>query len=340
MEVLNLHGYLKLEYILLHISIIKLSVPVIIISLSIACSGKSQQGSPLVVKKELVKELKEISGIITVDKNVWAITDKPHASVYKLDMQGNLVQEVDIKNIEATDVEAVTADNSFIYIGDLGDNIGDRGERKIIKVATNSIIPSGKKVEANGDVITFSFPGAVEAESKKTNNYDCEAMLSFKDSLYVFTKDREDKETRLYAVPKVPGNYTARLIDSFDCGGLITDAAINPANNQVVLIGYHKGHRYPFMIFFKNFKGDDFLSGEAKRIELADKNWDWQLEGISITKDMLYFTCEGTKEVPATFYGIKLNKINELNKKKGKLQAKNGKKDKEAHLSFKGHLKA
>jgi hypothetical protein len=302
----------------------------------IACSDKTEK-SPVTVKKVLAKGLKEISGISATRQGVWAITDKPHAIVYKIDSAGNLLQEVDIKGLEATDVEAVTTDTGFVYIGDVGDNIGDRIERKIIKVAMDSI-PNGEKVEANGEVITFTFPGEEVAESKKQNNYDCESLLSYKDSLYLFTKDREDKETRLYAIPKTPGNYTARLIDSFNSKGLITDAAINPANNLVTLIGYHKGHTYPFMLFFKNFKGDDFLSGEPTRIELADKEWDWQLEGISLTNDMVYFSCEGTPEVPATFYGVKLDKVNELNKK-GKGHEKHAKKDKGAHMSLKGHLK-
>jgi hypothetical protein len=314
----------------------KILIPVLFCFL-VACSGNSQH-NVVSVKKVLAKELKEISGVVAVNQNIWAITDKPHARVFKLDTAGNLLQEVDIKNTEATDVEAVTADDKFVYIGDVGDNIGDRIKRKIIKVAKDSI-PKGQKVEARGDTITFTFPGEVEVENKKENNYDCESLLSYKDSLYLFTKDREDKETRLYAIPKTPGNYTARLIDSFDCKGLITDAAINPANNMVALIGYRKGHTYPFMIFFKNFQGDDFLSGEHNRIELADKEWDWQLEGITLTNDMAYFSCEGTPEVPATFYGVRLDKIKELDKKEAKKHAKSGKKDKGAHMSLKGHLK-
>jgi hypothetical protein len=308
-----------------------------LVCLITACTQKVEK-SPVSVKRILPKELKEISGITVVKQSIWAITDKPHARVYRMDTTGNLLQEVDIKGLEALDVEAVTADSSFIYIGDVGDNTGDRGERKIIKVAMNSI-PTGQKVEADGDVITFTFPGEEAVESKKQNNYDCESLLSYKDSLYLFTKDREDKETRLYAIPKTPGSYSARLIDSFNSKGLVTDAAINPANNLVALIGYHKGHTYPFMLLFKNFKGDDFLSGEHSRIELADKEWDWQLEGISLTNDMVYFSCEGTPEVPATFYGIKLDKINELNKKGAKEHEKHAKKDKGAHMSLKGHLK-
>ncbi len=304
----------------------------------IGCMVHSQPAA-LKVKIVLPKELKEISGMVAAGKDVWAITDKPKANIYKLDTLGNLVEEVNIKNVEATDVEAVTADENNLYVGDVGDNNGDREERKIFKLAKANI-PAGKKAEVTGEVISFTFPNEVAVENKKLNNYDCESLLSYKDSLYVFTKDREDKETRLFAVPKVPGTYTAPFIDSFNSKGLVTDAAINQSDNEVALIGYRKGHHFPFIILFKDFNGSDFFSGKHKRLELADKDWDWQLESITYNKaNMLYFSCEGTKEVPATFYGINRDKIMMLDKKNDHNKEKPAKEKDNAHMSTKGHLK-
>lgn len=276
------------------------------------CSA-SQEKSPLLVKTILPKELKEISGMTADGADIWAITDKPHTKIYRLDISGNLKEQVEVTNTTATDVEAVASDANFIYIGDVGDNSGDRMERKIIKVAKANI----KDAKAAGEVIEFTFAGNEDAAKKKQNNYDCESLLSYKDSLYLFTKDRQDNETRLFVVPKTPGKHTARFIDSFNSKGLITDAAINPANNELALTGYHKGHRYPFIILFSNFSNNDFFSGEHKKINLADKPWDWQMEGITYgNDDVVYFSCEGTKEVEATFYGIKRENLQKLNKKK------------------------
>ncbi len=303
----------------------------------LGCSA-AQEKSPLAVKTVLPKELKEISGITADGPDIWAITDKPHATVYKLDLSGNLKQQVEITNTEATDVEAVASDANYIYIGDVGDNNGDRVERKIIKVA-KADIKNGKDAKVTGQVIEFVFAGGGQTEGKKQNNFDCESLLSHKDSLYVFTKDRADKETRLFVVPKAAGKYTARFIDSFNSKGLITDAAINPANNELALIGYHKGHKFPFIILFDNFTGNDFFKGDHKKINLADKPWDWQLEGITYGNDNnLYFSCEGTKQVAATFYGIKREDINKLNKKK--TQGNGETNDSDApELTKKGHLK-
>ncbi len=303
----------------------------------LACSATDKKSS-LVVKTELPKELKEISGISASDGDIWAITDKPHAKVYKLDRSGNLKEQIEITNAEATDVEAVASDANFVYIGDVGDNTGDRVERKIIKVAKANIKP-GSEAKVTGEIIEFTFGEETRIETKKQNNYDCESLLSYKDSLYVFTKDREDKETRLFALPKTPGKYTARFIDSFNSKGLITDAAINPANNELALIGYHKGHKFPFIILFNKFSGNDFFSGSHKKINLADKPWDWQLEGITYGSDnTLYFSCEGTKQVTATFYGIKREDLNKIEKKKKDNNSETNDNE-EPGLTKKGHLK-
>lgn len=301
-----------------------------------ACSA-AEQKSPLVVKTVLPKELKEISGITASDSDIWAITDKPHATIYRLDFSGKLKEQVEITNAEATDVEAVASDSNYIYIADVGDNAGDRTERKIIKVAKANI-KQGSAAKVTGEIIEFTFTDEEEVEKKKQNNFDCESLLSYKDSLYVFTKDREDKETRLYVLPKTAGKYNARFINSFNSKGLITDATINPANNEVALIGYHKGHKFPFILLFNKFTGNDFFSGSHKKINLADKPWDWQLEGITYGNDnMLYFSCEGTKQVAATFYGIKRENLHKIEKKK---ESNSQPEDSgEPELTKKGHLK-
>src|SRR4051794_3461874 len=297
----------------------------------------SEQKSELTAKKILPKELKEISGMSAQGNNIWTITDKPKPFIYNLDSMGNLVQTVEITNVKVVDVESVTSDGQYVYIGDAGDNNGDRIERQIILVPLNAI-GKGTNVKASGETITFTFPGDPEEGKKKKNNFDCESLVSFKDSLYVFTKEREEGQTKLFSIPKTPGNYTARFIDSFDCKGLITDAAINSSNTEVALIGYHKDHKYPFIFLFKNFTGNDFFSGKKERIELADKGWDWQLESITYKRDdMIFFACEATKEVDATFYAIQRDKLKRLDKKNIKSDKKD--KDEEKDLTKKGKIK-
>ena len=185
-----------------------------------------------------------------------------------------------------------------------------------MKVAKSGI-NDDQKTSTTGEVISFRFSDDSLTDKKKLNNYDCESLFSYRDSLYLVTKRREDHQAEIFSLSKNPGTYVAHSLGVFDSKGLITDAAINPAKNELALIGYNKGHKFPFILVISGFMGTDFLKGKMERIELADKDWDWQLESIAYdNQGNLYFACEQTKEVKATFYSIKRQNITKLNKSK------------------------
>ncbi|MFL5810532.1 MAG: SdiA-regulated domain-containing protein [Flavisolibacter sp.] len=276
------------------------------------CKGQEDQ---FLMKKELPAELKEISGIAKDGNFLWAITDNKKRTIYKLDLSGNLVQQIEVSNAAFEDVEAVTSDRDYVYVGDVGDNNGTRSTRSIMRIPKSSI-GNNSQATASGEMISFTFPDEGEVKNKKSNNYDCEAMISFKDSLYVFTKRRDDMKTELYALPKSPGSYTARSISIFKTKGLVTDAAVNKSNNEIALVGYDEGHTKPFIWILSNFKGNDFFSGNHERFDLTnEKQLDWQVEGISYGDgNHLFLSCEKTKDVRNTVYSIDRAKLH-LSKK-------------------------
>lgn len=140
------------------------SLTLIVTCLLVSCSSADKENH-LAVKNELPKELKEISGITANGSDIWAITDKPHAIVYRLNLAGNLKEQVEITNVEASDVEAVAADADYLYIGDVGDNTGDRIERRIIKVAKANI-KHGTPAKVTGEIIDFTFAEKEQAEKR------------------------------------------------------------------------------------------------------------------------------------------------------------------------------
>jgi hypothetical protein len=263
------------------------------------------------LKKELPKELKEISGIVKDGNALWAISDNRNVDVYKLDLSGNIIQQLHISNIPLRDVEAITADKNYLYIGDVGDNSGTREERIIVRVLKSSI-GDNAIATVEGELIRFHFAEEGDIKNKRANNYDCEAILNYKDSIYIFTKRREDLKTGLYAVPKIPGMYTARYIDVFKTVGLVTDAAVNEAGNKLALVGYDgSNHTRPFIWLLSNFSGNNFFSGDYDRYELTNENkLDWQVESIAYKdEDHFFIACERTKDVPNTLYVIKKSEL-------------------------------
>lgn len=268
--------------------------------------------------KPLSKELKQISGIVKDGNAIWAIIDTKNADIYKLDFSGNIIQRIHPGNFVLKDVEAVTADKKYVYIGDVGDNKGSRKDRSIIRILKSSI--GNKSTETvNGELIHFTFPDEGIVASKKTNNYDCEAIANYKDSIYVFTKRRDDLKTGLYVLPKRPGTYVAKFKEVFKTKGLVTDAAMNDGENSLALIGYEDSHTKPFIWLLSKFSGSDFFSGNFERYKLTnEKKLDWQVEGITYKDDNNFFvSCEKTKDVTNTLYIINKDELLKSHKGKG-----------------------
>lgn len=254
------------------------------------------------------KKLKEISGIVKDENFLWAISDDPKADIFKLDLSGNIIQKIHLSNLTVTDVEDVTADAEYLYIADVGDNDGTRQERQIIKIK-KSEIPTGATAEVAGQTIRFTFPAQSGTHTKKTNENDCESLLSYKESLYLFTKRRDDKKTELFKLTKYTGVQTPKAISVFDSKGLVTGAAINEQGSEVSLVGYQGGHKNPFIWKLTSFKGDDFFSGKQQEYVLDETTKDWQVESVTYNSDgTLLFACEKTPDFGAAIYKTAISK--------------------------------
>lgn len=263
----------------------------------------AQGSNEFTLEKQLPKELKEVSGVAKDGNALWAIADNSKNTMYKLDLTGNISKKIVINNVNFINAEAITSDHHYVYIGDVGDNNGTRPFRSIFRILKTDL-DNNKNIR--GEEIRFTFPDEGFIKKKKQNNFDCEAIMSYRDSIYLFSKRRDDGRTELYALPKLPGSYVARSIGKFKVKGLITDADVNPEGNEVAIIGYEEGHTRPFIYIFSNFKGDHFFSGNYKRYELAsNKKIDWQVESIAYADDNSFFlSCEKTADVPNTLYRI------------------------------------
>lgn len=245
----------------------------------------------------------ESSGLVWTDGQLWTHNDSGDPpDIYCIDTtDGHTLQTVIVDNYPNVDWEDITADSNYIYVGDHGNNSGDRTDLKVLKIA-KADIGSGSTVHVNAQAISFSYTDQTSFTPSSTHNFDCEALISIKDSLYIFTKDRGDNQTRVYKMPKVPGTYALTPYTSYNVGGLITGADYNPATNQVVLVGYKSGHTYSFLWYLSEFTGDMFFSGNKRRIEIGSSS-EWQTEGVAwLSDNRLFISCEDTGPPPASLY--------------------------------------
>ena len=204
---------------------------------------------------QLDKKIIETSALIKYDGSYWTINDSGDASyIYEINANnGGVKNKIEINKAKNKDWESLTTDDEFLYIGDIGNNSGDRGKLTIYKVKLIDLVKRKSKVEYDSK-ITFSYPD-------DRRNYDCEAMIIMDEQLWLFTKNRRGQDTHLYSLPTKEGHHIAEFKSKFQCNGLITAAAYK--NKKLTLLGYTDSPHYlPFVWEFEKFTSKKLFKGK------------------------------------------------------------------------------
>ena len=225
----------------------------------------------------------ESSGIIQVNGNVWTLNDSGNTNhLFEVDpIDGKLIRKVPITNAANFDWEALTQDDRFVYVGDIGNNNGLRAKLRVYRIPKEQLLEPGRK-KFIADTVEYFYPDIPKNLNPILHNRDCEAMVSFGDSLYFFTKNRGDEHTNVFSVPNQTGEWEARYKGNFDTYGLVTAASTDQSGSSLILLGYRLHPKWrariPFVYLFWNFPGSQFFEGCAKRWDLKSRR---QLEGIT-----------------------------------------------------------
>lgn len=233
---------------------------------------------------KLSDSIRETSGIIAFDNLLWTHNDDHDKTIYGLDSLGKIHKKIILDKVVNHDWEEISQDSSYLYIGDFGNNYsGNRTDLHILKIEKKSFLEGTPIIET----ISFKYSDQSDFTLKKhnTTNFDCEAFIVSKDSIYLFTKQWESTKTNIYVLPKQSGNYIAQFKDSLDLKGLVTGATYIEDKKLIVLCGYSKmGKSFLYLLY--DFKDHDFLSGNKRKIDLQLSFH--QIEGIT-TKDGLHY---------------------------------------------------
>jgi len=215
----------------------------------------------------LPKDLRECSGLCVTNHGIWSINDsgnEPYLYLLNKDNTGKeswktVRYKLPIKNV---DWEAVETDNKYIYIGDFGNNKGNRNDLCIYRIELQELIQKSiptitknlKQFEGKVEVIPFAYADQVNFDKRRLHQFDCEAMEVRGDSIRLFTKNWNNGKTNIYDF-KISNEFQ-RIYPNKEVktGFLVTDACI--WKNQLVWCGY-------------NLKGNQYIS-----------NWDYQSEKV------------------------------------------------------------
>jgi hypothetical protein len=243
----------------------------------------------VVEKFDLPTILYESSGAIFFNDKLIMHNDSGNDNkLYELDtISGKISRTVILTNATNVDWEDMTQDDTSIYIGDIGNNSGNRTDLKIYKIIKSDYLSSSNVM---AEVINYSYSDQLDFSSKPNNTeWDAEALISFdKNNLVLFTKNWINGVTKAYAIPKNSGTYAVEsFTTSLTSGGFITGATYNPFTKKMYLIGYDSNLQ-PFVWQSENFVGNDIFSGSNTQTLLTMLGFE-QIEAITYVGANRYF---------------------------------------------------
>lgn len=232
--------------------------------------------------------LNENSGIIFLNNHLLTINDGGNSNtIFELDTFGIIIREITVLNASNVDWEAISQNSQSVFVGDFGNNSGSRENLCIYEISKSEIQdPSVNEVVAMRRVFRYEDQGDFTWNSN-AHNYDCESFICTEDSIYLFSKNWLDEETKLYGLPIAWADTAVASINtSYDVDGLITDASIDSTGESLMLLGYKNNGANIYSSFIWmlwDYNGNDFFSGNKRRIEIGTMFTLGQTEGIALT---------------------------------------------------------
>lgn len=237
-------------------------------------------------KIPLSKKLNETSGIVYFNHKIFTFNDgggKPELYILN-PSNGNIIRKIKIKNATNRDWESISQDSNFIYIGDTGNNNGNRNDLVIYKIPKKNIENSDS---VKAEKIFFRYENQyLLLKNKSKTNFDCEAITIYNDQLYVFTKNWGNFKTTIYKLPITKGKHVAKKIQSINIDCMLTSIAYNSVNKTFIGTAYDRNYK-PYLLLINEFGTDNQYFNKVKlNKELGSVN---QIEAIDWKNSSQFF---------------------------------------------------
>ena len=187
--------------------------------------------------------VEETSGLAYRNGHFWTHNDSGHdAMLFELSASGEKIKRR-VHPLESVnyDWEALAQDDDYLYIADCGNNFGDRIWFQIYKVAWDELDAAQDRGVVASQRLNIRLADTQPARNRHAHNNDCEALTVVGDELWLFTKNWQDNNTRLYRLDKQAEAQQVISQAEYPARGMITGADYNPQTQQLALIGYRLG---------------------------------------------------------------------------------------------------
>ena len=214
------------------------------------CSDTFKLPSKIRRLQNLPSFLSESSALCETAEGIWSINDSDNPpALYLLKRKayelwrdsGRVLQDAHFIRFDISvtnnDWEALETDGTYLYLGDFGNNRGNRRNLRIVKIPIQSLLHAHSlNTRATNDSlvvnctaflweeIRFSYADQTNFDVRRLHNFDCEAMVVEEQQILLLSKNWKNLRCDIYALPKDSGVYVAARIGKFNPGFLVTDA--------------------------------------------------------------------------------------------------------------------
>ncbi len=225
----------------------------------------------------LPEEVRESSGLLLSGNTLLTHNDSGNEPLlYELDTASlQIRRRVTITGVANTDWEDLAEDENYLYIADIGNNLGQRQDLKVLRVSKAAFETAD---EVPAEVIAYRYEDQTDFADTGNSDWDAEALVAWGDSLLIFTKQWKSGATVAYSLPKTPGEYLAHRLAEYPVRGLVTAASPDPVTGGLVLLGYST-QLQPFSLFVP-VQGATFSFPASTKKELLDIGFG-QTEGLT-----------------------------------------------------------
>ena len=232
--------------------------------------------SPLHV---LSQQLEETSGLYCTDDRLFTINESGNeAKVFELNYDGLVTQTypLPLRNI---DWEAITGDDEFLYIADIGNNKGKRETLMVHKVSRRDYNHVDSfSIQYAGNEPSDNFPYA--------HDFDAEAMVLAEGKLLIFSKSWRTGIANVYEVGSETQQILTPIAHIAGLPGVITGADFDEVRNLYVVVGYKSDPFGNFSTFLAQ------LDTSFTPVEVWPLDEYKQVEGICVDKQGDYWFSE------------------------------------------------
>lgn len=239
----------------------------------------------------LSEKVSETSGLASHKGRLWTLNDSGDGpNLYAISAEsGEVIEQKTLQDALNFDWEELASDAQYLHVFDCGNNSGRRDWMQVYSVRWSDL-DRHSYLDVPSQLTEFSFSDAEPSAGTHQHNNDCEAATAVEGELWVFTKNWQNQQTRMYRLSADGGRHALASRHSFPAGGLITAADYDPRRKQLALLGYTR-KRFSSSTFIWLVpvleNSPDWSQATRHRVSPAGQ-WEailWQPDGLLMTRE-------------------------------------------------------